>query len=185
MPETSPRAVLETARIGEDRTHTIALDAAELDAQTLRQAFGCFPSGVAAVCALVDGEPVGMAVSSFTSVSIDPPLLSVCIQETSATWLKLRDRQRLGLSLLAEGQEVACRRLASKDENRFADVHWHSLRNGAVFLDGAVAMFDCSLHADLPGGDHTIALLEIHGLVTVAAAAPLVFHGSRFRRLAP
>ncbi|MFF0011341.1 flavin reductase family protein [Streptomyces sp. NPDC005374] len=184
MSETSPRAVLETPRIGESRTPVVALDAAELDAETLRQAFGCFPSGVVAVCALVDGAPAGMAVSSFTSVSIGPPLLSVCVQDTSATWPKLRDRRRLGLSVLAEGQDLACRRLAGKDENRFADVQWHSSLDGAVFLDGAAAMFDCSLHAELPGGDHTIALLEIQGLCMVPVAAPLVFHGSRFRSLA-
>lgn len=92
----------------------------------LRRAFGCFPSGVTAVCALVDGEPVGMAASSFTSVSVSPPLVSVCIQNISSTWPKLRRRPRLGLSVLAEGHDAACARLASKDGDRFADVGWEA-----------------------------------------------------------
>lgn len=74
----------------------------------LRRAFGCFPSGIT-VCALVDGTPVGMAASSFTSVSLAPPLVSVCIQHTSTTWPVLRNRPRLGLSVLAEATTMrAC-----------------------------------------------------------------------------
>lgn len=166
-------------------TQPVDFDTAALDGRTLRKAFGCFPSGVTAVCALVGGEPVGMAVSSFTSVSLTPPLLSVCIQESSSTWPRLRDLKRLGLSVLAEDQDAACRRLADKDRDRFAGVHWRATPDGAVFVDGASAWFECSLSTELPGGDHTIALLEIHRLRTDPATSPLVFHGSRFRRLEP
>lgn len=61
------------------------IDRLDGDIAQLRRAFGCFPSGVTAVCAVVDGEPVGMAASSFTSVSMAPPLVSVCVQDSSAT----------------------------------------------------------------------------------------------------
>jgi flavin reductase (DIM6/NTAB) family NADH-FMN oxidoreductase RutF len=149
----------------------------------LRQAFGCFPSGVTAVCA-IDGEvPVGMAASSFTSVSVSPPLVSVCIQRTSETWPKLRDHARLGLSVLAEGQDEACVRLSTKKGDRFAGVSWVTGPDDSVFIQGASAWLECSLHDELPAGDHVIALLRIHRLRT-ADAPPLVFHGSRFRRLA-
>lgn len=162
----------------------ITIESPSVDARALRQAFGCFPSGVAAVCCMVDGVPVGMAVSSFTSVSLAPALVSVCVQDTSATWPKLRGRSRLGLSVLAEDQEPACRALSSKDGDRFAGVRWRASGQGAVFVQGAVAWFDCSLHAEVSAGDHTIALLKIHRLGTEPGGAPLVFHGSRFRRLA-
>jgi flavin reductase (DIM6/NTAB) family NADH-FMN oxidoreductase RutF len=69
------------------------------DPQQLRRVFGSFPSGVAAVAALVAGEPVGIAASSFTSVSLDPPLVSVCIAHTSTTWPVLRTASRLGVSI--------------------------------------------------------------------------------------
>ncbi|MFF7134017.1 flavin reductase family protein [Streptomyces sp. NPDC008196] len=113
-------------------TTTIAMEREELDAQRLRQAFGCFPGGVTAVASLVDGEPVGMAVSSFTSVSMAPPLVSVCMQDSSSTWPKLRDRPRLGLSVLAEDQHEACRKLSSKNGDRFAGVRWQATSSSAV-----------------------------------------------------
>ncbi|WP_439380872.1 flavin reductase family protein [Amycolatopsis lexingtonensis] len=148
----------------------------------LREAFGCFPSGVTAVCALIDGVPHGMAASSFTSVSLAPPLVSLCIQRTSATWPRLRGR-RLGLSVLAEGQDDACRRLSARQGDRFHGVPWQPGADGSVFITGSSAWLACSLAEEVPAGDHVIALLRIHGLHT-AETPPLVFHGSRFRRLA-
>lgn len=154
------------------------------DAVLLRQAFGCFPSGVTAVCAEVDGEPVGMAASSFTSVSIDPPLVSVCVQNSSQTWPRLRSAARIGLSVLSAGQDDACRSLSAKHGDRFAGVRWTRSDDGAIFIEGATATLDCTLHSELPAGDHAIALLQIHQVHADVDAAPLVFHGSRFRLLA-
>ncbi|GAA5063542.1 flavin reductase (DIM6/NTAB) family NADH-FMN oxidoreductase RutF [Thermocatellispora tengchongensis] len=153
------------------------------DVRLLKQAFGCFPSGVAAICALVEGEPVGMVASSFTSVSIRPPLVSVCMQDTSATWPRLRGRARIGVSVLAEDHEETCLRLARKEGDRFGGVRWEAGREGEVFLPGASAWLDCSLYAEHPAGDHSIVLLEIHRLGSEPGTPPLVFHGSRFRRL--
>jgi flavin reductase (DIM6/NTAB) family NADH-FMN oxidoreductase RutF len=150
----------------------------------LRRAFGCFPSGVTAVCAEVDGVPVGLAASSFTSVSVEPPLVSVCMQHSSTTWPTLRRRPRLGLSVLAEGQDEICARLASKTGDRFAGTDWSASDDGAVHVHGATLWLDCTIHAEVPSGDHDIVLLRIHGVSADPDAAPLVFHGSRFRRLA-
>ena len=154
------------------------------DGAQLRRAFGCFPSGVTAVCALIDGEPVGMAASSFTSVSVSPPLVSVCVQDTSTTWPRLRTQVRLGVSVLAEGHTDTCRRLASKDGDRFASVQWEADPLAGVFVHGATAWLECSLQGEVPAGDHAIALLRVHALRAEPDQAPLVFHGSRFRRLA-
>ncbi|MEU6643572.1 flavin reductase family protein [Saccharomonospora sp. NPDC046836] len=156
--------------------------AGEKDA--LREAFGCFPSGVTAVCALIGGVPTGMAASSFTSVSVDPPLVSVCVQNTSTTWPKLRPRARLGVSVLAEGHDAQCRSLSRKEGDRFAGVSWAATAGGAVYIHGATAWLDCSIEREVPAGDHSIALLRIHGLRANPGAAPLIFHGSRFRTLA-
>lgn len=162
----------------------IAIEQVPDDTKALRQAFACFPSGVAAVCAMGEGQPLGMAVSSFTSVSLDPPLVSVCVQDTSATWPKLRARPRLGVSVLAEGHDDACVSLSRKYGDRFSGVNWEASARGGVFVGDAAMWLECSLHAELPAGDHTIALLQIHGLRANSGVAPLVFYLSRFRKLA-
>lgn len=150
----------------------------------LRRAFACFPTGVTAVCAEIDGVPVGLAASSFTSVSLEPPLVSVCMQHSSRTWPALRARPRLGVSVLAEGQSDVCARLASKTGDRFAGTDWVASENGSVFVHGATAWLDCTIHAEVPSGDHVIVLLHIHALRADPDTPPLVFHGSRYRRLA-
>ncbi|WP_033339720.1 flavin reductase family protein [Catenuloplanes japonicus] len=154
------------------------------DPGALRQAYGCFPSGVTAVCALVDGVPVGLAASSFTSVSMDPPLVSVCVQHTSTTWPKLRDLDRVGVSVLGEGHDVLARQIASRTGDRFAGVTWEAARDGAVFLGGATAWLDCTVERHVPAGDHDIVLLRVRTLSADPDVAPLVFHASRFRQLA-
>lgn len=155
-----------------------------LDAAALRTAFGCFPSGVIAICAAVDGTPLGMAASSFTGVSLDPPLVSVCIQHSSTTWPRLRERPYLGVSVLAEGHRDACMSLSRKAGDRFAGVTWTELPGGGVTVHGSTARLNCRLRDEITAGDHLIVLLEICSLQADPDTAPLVFHGSRFRALA-
>jgi flavin reductase (DIM6/NTAB) family NADH-FMN oxidoreductase RutF len=154
------------------------------DPAMLRRAYGCFPSGVTAVCAMLDGVPVGMAASSFTSVSLSPPLVSLCVQRSSRTWTKLRRCPKLGVSVLAAAHDTACRSLSRKEGDRFAGVEWEPTEAGAVFVHGATAWLDCTVDAELLAGDHAIVLLRIHGLRAEPETTPLIFHGSRFRTLA-
>ncbi|MDN5914893.1 MAG: flavin reductase family protein [Pseudonocardia sp.] len=155
------------------------------DPVQLRRAYGCFPSGVTAICALDGrGTPVGIAASSFTSVSVEPALVSVCVQNSSTTWPRLRGLPRLGVSVLAEEQNAAAQRLATKEGDRFAELDWVSTDDGSVLVEGAVAWLDCSIHAEVAAGDHEIVLLAIHAVRADPDRAPLVFHGSRFRQLA-
>ncbi|MCW2688823.1 MAG: flavin reductase domain protein FMN-binding protein [Mycobacterium sp.] len=167
-----------------DSKHRLAeLNPVSSDPLELRAAFGCFPSGVTAVCAIGDdGKPVGMAASSFVSVSVDPPLVGICIQQTSTSWPRLRGVARLGLSVLAQGQEHACLRLSGKGD-RFSAIEWLPTDDGAVFVPGASVWLDCSIFKEVGAGDHSIIMLQIHRLHTDAGVAPLVFHGSQFRRL--
>lgn len=150
----------------------------------LREAYGCFPSGVAAVCALAGGKPIGIAASSFVAVSLDPPLVSVCVQHTSTTWPRLRGAPRLGVSVLAEDQEGICRDLAAKGGDRFARVRWSAVDDGAVLVHGSALWLDCAVHREVEAGDHVLVLLAVHRLRVAPGVTPLVFHGSRFRRLA-
>jgi len=153
-----------------------------LEPAELRRVFGAFPTGVTAVAALVGEVPVGLAASSFTSVSLDPPMVSVCIARTSSTWRVLRSARRLGVSVLGEHQERACRQLSGTG-SRFAGLEWQPSEGGAVLLGGASAWLDCALEQEIPAGDHHIILLRVHDVDADPEVAPLVFHASRFRQL--
>lgn len=154
------------------------------DPIALRRVFAAFPTGVTALAALVDGEPVGMTASSFVPVSLDPPLVSLCTALTSTTWPRLRGAARLGISVLSGSQEGASRQLASSGAERFAGLAWYGTPGNAVLLSGASAWFDCSTEREIGAGDHRIALLRVHAMGVDPQLPPLVFHGSRYRRLA-
>lgn len=162
----------------------------DLDPARLRAAFGVFPSGVVAVAAEVDGAPVGLAASSFTSVSLEPALVSFSIANSSKTWPDLRRSRRLGVTILADHHGEVCRQLAGPVEQRFAGVAWSASDGGAVTLDEGLARFETSIYREVEAGDHTIILLELHavehgtGEAGAAPGSPLVFHRSGFGRLA-
>ena len=154
-----------------------------LEQVKLRRGLSAFPTGVTAIAALVDGAPVGLAASSFTSVSLDPPIVSICVAHTSTTWPVLRTAPRLGISVLAADQEQESRALSARTGNRFASLRWRATAGGAVMLDGVSAWLDCSVEREISVGDHDIVLLLVHALEADTAVAPLIFHASRYRRL--
>src|SRR6187397_2413881 len=107
----------------------------DLDVVALRTAFGMFPTGVVAVAAEVDGKLFGLAASSFTSVSLDPPLVSVNLATSSKTWPDLRRAGHLGVTVLADHHDVVCRQLAGPVEHRFEGLAHRATEDGAVTLD--------------------------------------------------
>ncbi|MDH6523377.1 flavin reductase (DIM6/NTAB) family NADH-FMN oxidoreductase RutF [Streptomyces sp. SAI-135] len=155
-----------------------------LDTRTLRHAYGQFPSGVVAIAAEVDGERTGLAASTFVPVSLDPPLVAFCIQNTSATWPKLVSAPRLGVSALGADLTGAARSLGSKGGDRFAGLDTLTSDAGALFVEGAAAWLETSVHETLAAGDHAIVLLRVHNLTVRPEVSPMVFHGSSFRELA-
>lgn len=163
----------------------------DLDPARLRQAFGVFPSGVVAVAAEVDGALVGLAASSFTSVSLEPPLVSFSIANGSRTWPDLRRARHLGVTILAEHHGGVCRQLAGPVATRFDGVDVTVTDAGAVTLADGLASFDCTIYDEVVAGDHTIVLLRLHAVehvdpdlepegVPAAVPGPLVFHRSGF-----
>jgi flavin reductase (DIM6/NTAB) family NADH-FMN oxidoreductase RutF len=149
----------------------------------LRRVLGTFPTGVTALAALVDGVPVGMAANSFTSVSLHPALLSVCVAHTSTTWALLAGADRLGVTVLGAGQERVSAQLAARGGDRFSQVDWHATAGGAVLLRGGCAWFDTGIEQQVRAGDHDIVVLRVHALCADHAVPPLVFHAGRYRRL--
>jgi flavin reductase (DIM6/NTAB) family NADH-FMN oxidoreductase RutF len=156
-----------------------------LSGTTLRAAFGAVPSGVVAVCGLdATGQALGMAVSTFVPVSLDPPLVALSVQTTSRTWPELRGIRRLGISVLGSAHGSAARQLAAREGDRFGGL-LTTVRSGtALFLEGTPAQFECSVADEIPAGDHLIVILSVHALTVDAAADPLVFHRSDFVGLA-
>ncbi|BEP13118.1 flavin reductase family protein [Acidothermaceae bacterium B102] len=153
-----------------------------LDPRRLRDVFGAFPTGVTTVAACVDGSPAGLVASSFTSVSLDPPLVSVCIRATSRTWPRLSTASRIGISVLGEHHGELSAAMSRSGADRFSGVGWQTRPGGAVLLTDAIAWLDCSIYAEHSAGDHRIVVLAVHDL-DARDGSPLVFHGSRYRRL--
>jgi flavin reductase (DIM6/NTAB) family NADH-FMN oxidoreductase RutF len=155
----------------------------DLSPTTLREAFGHFPSGVIAIAAEVGGTRVGLAVSTFVPVSLDPPLVSFCVQNTSETWPKLKDLPYLGISVLGEAHDDAARTLAAKTGDRFAGLETVSRESGAVFVAGTSVWLESAIEQLVPAGDHTIVILRVSDITVHADVPPIVFHRSTVRRL--
>lgn len=155
----------------------------DLTPLSLREAFGHFPTGVVAIAAQVDGVRVGLAASTFMPVSLDPPLVSFCVQNTSETWPKLKGLPMLGISVLGEAHDAAVRTLAAKTGDRFAGLETVARESGAVFIKGTSVWLESAIEQLVPAGDHTIVVLRVNNLHVDAEVAPIVFHRSVFRRL--
>ena len=149
-----------------------------VDAPTFKQALGRFLSGVTVVSAEHDGTRRGMTVSAFSSVSLNPPLILVCLDKRAATLPLVRDAGRFGVSVLGAGQEALSNHFAGWGE---ATVEWETLGQSPV-LAGAIARLDCSVHHVLDAGDHDIVI----GMVQAADAgdgAPLAWWSGKYRQV--
>jgi len=155
----------------------------KLTPTSLREAFGHFPSGVIAIAAEVNGVREGLAASTFVPVSLEPPLVSFCVQNTSSTWPKLKGAPMLGISVLGESHDAAARTLAAKTGDRFAGLETESRDSGAVFIKGTALWLESAIEQLIPAGDHTIVVLRVSEVTVDAEVAPIVFHRSVFRRL--
>ncbi|HEY6496772.1 MAG TPA: flavin reductase family protein [Trebonia sp.] len=156
----------------------------DLDPARLRKAFGVFPTGVVAVAAEVDGRLTGLAASSFTGVSLDPPLVSFSVANSSKTWPDLRRAVHLGVTVLADHHREVCRQLAGPVVHRFDGIAVKASDQGAVTLDEGLARFDCTIYREVEAGDHIIVLLRLHAVEHPETGSPLIFHRSGFGRLA-
>ena len=155
----------------------------KLTPTSLREAFGHFPSGIIAIAAEVNGVREGLAASTFVPVSLEPPLVSFCVQNTSTTWPKLKGAPMLGISVLGEAHDEAARMLAAKTGDRFATLETVSRDSGAVFIKGTGLWLESAIEQLIPAGDHTIVVLRVNEVTIDAEVAPIVFHRSTFRRL--
>lgn len=134
------------------------------DPRALRQAFGSFMTGVTVVTTHApDGTPLGFTANSFTSVSLDPPLLLVCLAKSSSNYLAFCRADGFAVNVLAETQIEVSNTFARPAEDRFAAIEWHKGPQGAPVLADVSAWFDCAMHKTVDAGDHMILIGEVKG----------------------
>jgi len=154
------------------------------DARTLRDALGCFATGVTLITArAADGTPVGLTANSFTSLSLDPPLLLVCIARSSSSIAAFEDATQFAVSVLQIGQQLASTRFAKRDERRFLDGEWEDGENGVPLLKGALVNFECARHAAHDGGDHIILVGRVTRARFEPRRDPLLYFRGKYRAL--
>ena len=138
---------------------------------------GHFPTGVVIVTAISGGRPAGLSVGSFTSVSLDPPLVAVLPAKSSTSWPKIAAAGSFCINILAASQEALCRGFAVSGADKFAGVSWWRAPSGAPILDGTLAWIDCELEQSVEAGDHYIVLGRVRALEVepLEATAPLIF----------
>jgi flavin reductase (DIM6/NTAB) family NADH-FMN oxidoreductase RutF len=148
-----------------------------IDPAGFRKLCGRFATGVTIVTTFSDADlPTGMTVSSFTSVSLDPPLVSVAIDHAASAFATLDGADRFTINILAEGQEDLSRRFAAILPDRFEGVGWHRNARGDLLLDGALAHLCCDRHGAVVAGDHTILIGRVIGGEAMEHGRPLLYY---------
>jgi flavin reductase (DIM6/NTAB) family NADH-FMN oxidoreductase RutF len=149
-----------------------------IDARRFRSILGHFATGVVAITAIdpETGRPTGLAANSFTSVSLDPAMVSFCVAHTSTTWPRLRQAERHCVNILSAPQRDVCLQFASKGGEKFAGLDWTESPGGEPVIDGALAWLECSVEAEYAAGDHVIVVANVHHLDRHHDGDPLIFY---------
>ena len=154
------------------------------DPRTLRDALGCFATGVTVVTCLDDDQkPAGLTVNSFTSVSLDPPLLLVCLHKQAASAQALIAAGHFAVNVLQTGQQPASITFSTRVENRFGETPWSCGEAGAPILEESLCVFECERFAVYDGGDHHLLVGRVVKASFDAALDPLLFFRGSYRRL--
>lgn len=162
---------------------TVQVDSEEAAerARHFRDVLSLFASGVTVVTAIADGHPVGMTAQSFTSVSLDPPLVLFCPAKTSRAWPQIRKAGRFCVNLLAHDQQDLSNRMASRGVDKFAEVGWEPApATGSPLLHGVLGYVDCTIHAVHDGGDHQIVVGKVGALSGTDATHALTFFRGQY-----
>lgn len=156
-------------------------EAAQAAARQYRDVLGQYASGVTVVTTLQGDTPVGMTCQSFTSVSLDPPLVAFLPMKTSRAFAAIRLSRRFCVNFLSADQTDLSNRFASLAEDKFEGVDWQPTEAGMPRLDGTTGWVDCSVHAVHEAGDHYLVIGKVEDLGQGDATNPLLFHQGIYR----
>jgi flavin reductase (DIM6/NTAB) family NADH-FMN oxidoreductase RutF len=155
----------------------------DIDPRALRDAFGAFATGVTIIAGYdADGARIGLTANSFTSVSLDPPLLLVCPARGASALPGLLASGRFSVNILTLDQQSVADRFTKRGIDRFADADWSDW-HGLPVLGDAMASFVCDLHAEVEGGDHVILVGRVRAMRSHPEAEPLLYLRGRYRRV--
>ena len=163
----------------DDLTETAA---PSFDAARFRQVLGHFCSGITIVTAVHDGVPAGMTAQSFTSLSLDPPLVLFCPAKSSASWPKIRAAGSFCVNVLDQEQEAVSRTFATSGIDKFEGIGWRPGITGAPLIDGSLATIECRLEQEHDGGDHVIAVGRVVAVEVAEERGPLLFYRGGYGR---
>ena len=159
---------------------------APFDSAEFRGVLGHYPTGVAVAAAVSDGNPVGLAIGSFGSVSLDPPLVMFCPGTSSNTWPAIERSGSFCVNVLAEDQADLSSLFAGRDHHKFADVAWSTRATGSPVIDGCLAWIDCTIETVHEAGDHWIVIGRVADLgVGRPDAGPLIFFKGGYAGVTP
>jgi flavin reductase (DIM6/NTAB) family NADH-FMN oxidoreductase RutF len=156
---------------------------AEIDPSQFRQLLGRFATGVTILTvATPEGRPLGMTANSLASVSLHPPLVSVCVDREAEMHDAILSAPQFVVNVLASHQEALARRFSDKHEDRFDGIGYRLSPDGLILLDGALAHVECDRYAQYPGGDHTIVVGRVTG-GTTGDGRPLLYYRGGYAAL--
>lgn len=157
-----------------------------VDGRRFRAVLGRFPTGVVAVTGMSEGEPVGMTIGTFMSLSVDPPLVSFAVDHRSRSWPRIRRSGSFCVNVFSELQEDLCRVFATSGAERLRGVCWVPSRLGCPIIEGILAWIDCELYSIHRTGDHDLVIGLVRDLdVREAGVGPLLFVQRRFGGFRP
>ncbi|WP_019673755.1 flavin reductase [Psychrobacter lutiphocae] len=139
----------------------------QFDPKALRAAFGSYMTGVTVITTMsAEGTPIGFTANSFTSVSLEPALLSVCPAKSLSSFDVFANCERFAVNILSEDQQHISNIFAGSKEDRFSQVDWHTDEHGNPVLDGVLTHFSCKTHNNIDAGDHIILIGEVLDFAT-------------------
>ena len=157
-----------------------------MDQHEFRNALGQFATGVAIVTATVDGNRIGATISSFNSVSLDPPLVLFSMANKSLSLAQWKAAKAMAIFVLGEHQSELSNRFARAGGDKWSGLEAALTSNGSPALPGAIARFECIPYATYAGGDHEIFICAVTSFVTAGTpTAPLIFHAGKYCNLRP
>jgi len=154
------------------------------DEASFRTVLGHFATGVTIITAMDGDEPIGVSANSFTSVSLDPPLVLFCAAKASTTWPRIEAAGKFTVNILNEHQEDVCRVFATKGADRFSRIGWRTSANGQPILHDSLAYIDCEMQEQHDAGDHIIVVGRVQELGVLSEEGPLLFYRGGYGKFA-
>lgn len=152
-----------------------------IDSVLFRQVLGAYPTGVSVITATgADGTPVGMVVGTFTSVSLDPPLVGFLPDKKSSSWPQIEAAGHFCVNVLGSDQQEVCRQVSAKGPEKFVGVEYALSQHNLPVIANSIATIECTIHSVVEAGDHWIVLGKVLGMEVIRNEDPMLFHRGRY-----